>query len=125
MSARKAAKTRAPAQEAAASPATASGSALAITAHDGGARFAVHVKPRASKSQVLGPKDGALELAVAAPPVDGAANAAVCALLAEALGTAKRNVQIVKGDTSRTKLVLVREVAPAEIARRLGGEARS
>lgn len=97
---------------------------LKINACEGGARFSVHVKPRASRSKILGVKEGALEIAVAAPPVDGAANAEVCELLASALGTAKRNVTIAKGDSSRTKLIEVHEVPVSEIATRLIGGAR-
>ena len=46
-------------------------------------RLKVRVKPRASKSRVLGTRDGVLEVAVAAPPVDGAANEELVRTLAE------------------------------------------
>jgi len=70
--------------------------------------FDVKVTPRASKARV-GPLHGeCLKVAVTAPPVGGAANAAVCALLADALGVPQRNVEIVRGDTASIKTVRVR-----------------
>ena len=56
--------------------------------------FSVRVAPRASRSAVLGVHEGALKVALTAPPVDGAANAALVAFLAKALGVAKRDVVI-------------------------------
>jgi hypothetical protein len=65
--------------------------------------FSVRVAPRASRTAVLGVHDGALKVALTAPPVDGAANAALIAFLAKALGVAKRDVVLERGDTNRTK----------------------
>ena len=70
-------------------------------------RLKVRVKPRASKSRVLGTRDGVLEVAVAAPPVDGAANEELVRTLAEHYGVPKRAVEIVSGETSRVKIVRV------------------
>jgi uncharacterized protein (TIGR00251 family) len=56
---------------------------------------------------------GALKVRVTAPPVDGAANAALIELLAEQLDVAKRAVSIVGGAGSRTKLVEVQGVDAA------------
>jgi uncharacterized protein (TIGR00251 family) len=72
---------------------------------EGCGRFSVHVKPRASKTKVLGEKNGALEVAVAAPPVDGAANEELVRGLALHFAVAKSAVRLVKGDSSRTKLI--------------------
>ena len=65
----------------------------------------VRVIPRAKHSQVGGERDGRLLVRVAAPPVDGKANAAVIAALAVAFGLPKRSVEIVRGESSRDKLV--------------------
>jgi uncharacterized protein (TIGR00251 family) len=65
----------------------------------------VHVQPRASRSEVVGTHGAALKVRLLAPPVDGAANDALVALLAEKLGVPRRDVRIVQGATSRTKLV--------------------
>ena len=71
-------------------------------------RITVRVKPRASKSRVLGPKGAELEVAIAAPPVDGAANEELVRTLAEHYGVPKRAVEIVSGHASRIKIVSVR-----------------
>jgi len=70
-------------------------------------RLKVRVKPRAAKSRVLGPKDDVLEVAVAAPPVDGAANEELVRTLAEHYGVPKRAVEILSGETARIKVVRV------------------
>ena len=70
-------------------------------------RLKVRVKPRASKSRVLGMKGEQLEVAVAAPPVDGAANAELVRTLAEHYGIAKRDVEILSGETGRLKIVRI------------------
>lgn len=67
----------------------------------------IRVKPRASKSRVLGHKGGVLEVAVAAPPVDGAANLELVRVLAEHYGVAKSAVQIVSGHAARVKRVRI------------------
>ena len=69
--------------------------------------FSVKVQPKASANRVLGEHGGALKVAVTAPPEKGKANAAVIALLSKALGVPKSSIQIVRGDTSRTKTLRV------------------
>ena len=80
-------------------------------AEDSDATIAIRVIPRAKRAQVGGERDGRLLVRVAAPPVDGKANAAALAALAAALGVAKRSVEIVRGAGSRDKLVRVAGVA--------------
>lgn len=80
---------------------------LALEEKDGAVRFGVLVAPRASRESVLGVHDGSLKVALTAPPVEGAANAALVAFLARALGVSKRDVRIVAGETSRRKRVEV------------------
>ena len=65
----------------------------------------VHVQPRASRSEVVGTHGAALKVRLLAPPVDGAANDALVALLAQELGVPRRDVRIVQGATSRAKVV--------------------
>ena len=65
----------------------------------------VHVQPRASRNAVLGWKDGALRVALTAPPVEGAANAALIEVLADALGLKKREIAVVAGQASRRKII--------------------
>ena len=61
-------------------------SELRIREQDGAITFEVRVTPRASRNRVIGIQDGALRVALTAPPVDGAANEALTKLLAKALG---------------------------------------
>jgi uncharacterized protein len=82
-------------------------------------RFRVRVKPRASKSRIVGIRDGVLEVAIAAPPVDGAANSALIYLLAGALELRKSAIEIVSGQASRSKLVSVVGFTPAELVAKL------
>jgi uncharacterized protein (TIGR00251 family) len=75
----------------------------------------VRVVPRASKSEIVGLLDGALKVRIAAPPVDGAANAELVKLLAKAFGVSKGNVKIVSGDTSKNKRVSISSAANSMI----------
>ena len=78
-------------------------------------RVDVHVVPRASRSAILGVHDGRIKVSLDAPPVDGEANAALIAFFAKALKRPKRDVQLVRGDTSRQKTLALRGVSEAEV----------
>jgi uncharacterized protein (TIGR00251 family) len=73
-------------------------------------RFSVRLQPRASKNQIAGLQGVSLKVRVTAPPVDGLANEALIDSLSAALKSPRRNVCIVSGFTSRTKVVEVREI---------------
>jgi uncharacterized protein len=90
-------------------------SALPVTEREGAVRFAVRVQPRASRTGVEGVHGDALKVRVNAPPVDGAANEAVVAVLAEALGVPRRLVRIVSGESSRSKVVEVEGIGASAI----------
>jgi len=83
-------------------------------------RLTIRLTPRASREEIAGERDGAILVRVTAPPVDGAANAALVRLLAKALGVPKGAVAIVSGETSRTKVVEVAGLDEAEARGRLG-----
>ena len=76
-----------------------------------GTELRVRVQPRASRNAILGPYDGATRIALTAPPVEGAANAALLAYLAEIFGVSKRSVTLMRGQTARSKLVQVAGVS--------------
>ncbi|MBN2194050.1 MAG: DUF167 domain-containing protein [Polyangiaceae bacterium] len=78
----------------------------------------MRVKPRASTSRVIGLRADALEIAVAAPPVDGAANSELIATLAKWLGVPRSALSLVGGATGRRKLVDIRGVSGAEVRAR-------
>jgi uncharacterized protein (TIGR00251 family) len=90
-----------------------------LSEKDGAVRFEVRAKPRASKSRVLGWKGDALEVSLAAPPVDGAANEELVRVLADALGVARRQIAIARGEGSRTKLVEVSGASLDQVRSRL------
>jgi len=94
--------------------------------------FPVWVKPRAGRDQVIGLREGALHVALKAPPVEGRANEALLRFLAEVLEVRPGQVALVSGERSRHKVVRISGLAPEELRRRLeavlrqvgGGEER-
>lgn len=82
-------------------------------------RLTMRVIPRSSKN-ALEWDQGILKARITAPPVDGAANDALIALLAERLGLPKRNISIVHGATGRQKIVEITGMTVEEIEERLG-----
>ena len=75
-------------------------------------RITVRLQPRASRDELLGwTEEGTLRVRVMAPPVGGAANAALVQLLAKRLGIAKSKVLLVSGATARNKVIEVQGVA--------------
>ena len=80
---------------------------MEITETEQGLTFQVYVQPRSSKNQIVGVHGDALKVRLTAPPVDGAANAMCVQYLAKCLGMPKSAVEIVSGQTSRTKRILV------------------
>lgn len=72
-----------------------------------GCQLDVAVVPNARRTGVDGFHDGALKLRLAAPPVEGQANARLVAWLADELGCPKRAVQLLRGDTSRRKQLAI------------------
>jgi uncharacterized protein (TIGR00251 family) len=90
------------------------------TAAETAAMLRLRVQPRASRPGIGGWRaDGALAVRVAAAPVDGAANAAVTAVVAGALGVRPAAVTIVRGQRSRDKVVRVEGLTLAEARARL------
>lgn len=78
-----------------------------IRAKPGGVEIAVRVIPRAGRSGIAGTRNGACLVRLTAPPVEGAANAELIALLSKVLKVPKRAISILSGDTSRIKRVAV------------------
>jgi uncharacterized protein len=79
----------------------------------------VRVVPRSSQSRLGREADGSLKVWVNAPPVDGAANEAVCAVVAEALGVAKGSITIVSGHSHRNKVVGITGLGQGDVNERL------
>ena len=83
------------------------------------AEIEVRVIPRARREEIAGERDGRLVVRLTAPPVEGAANRALCRLLARRAGVPASRVSIVRGQSSRDKLVRVDGVAAGELRARL------
>ena len=92
---------------------------LSLTDRPEGFRMSVHVRPKSSRSAILGVRDMALEVALTAPPADGAANAELIRLLARALSVRVRDLEIAVGASSRSKVIAVHGLSAAEARRRL------
>lgn len=87
---------------------------------EGGVEIAVRVQPRASRTEVVGLHGDHLKVRVAAPPVDGAANAELVKHLARRLAVPRAKVTVVRGETSRSKMIRVEGVGAVEVRARLG-----
>ncbi len=76
-------------------------------AADGSVVLVLHIQPGARKTEVAGLHGDALKIRLAAPPVDGKANAALLAFLAKVCGVPKSAVSLLSGETSRSKRVRI------------------
>lgn len=83
------------------------------------ATIAVRVTSRARASEIAGERDGLLLARVRAPPTEGRANAELCRLIAKRAGVGVRNVTVVRGASSREKVVRVEGIDADELGRRL------
>lgn len=92
---------------------------LRLEERGGAVRIPVRAQPRASRSELVGEYDGALKVRLAAPPVEGAANAELVRFLARRLGVPRSAVRVVAGETGRNKLVEVDGVSLADVAQAL------
>lgn len=92
---------------------------VAITDTPDGPELRVRVVPRAGRSIVAGVRERALLVRLAAAPVDGAANDALLALLADCLRVPRRAIALVSGDRSRDKRIRIHGLTAREVAERL------
>jgi len=87
----------------------------------GGITFAVRIVPRASKNEIVGVHGDALRIRLTAPPVEGRANKALVAFLAQRLGARRSQVEIVAGASSRCKIIRVIGLSGQEVEEGLLG----
>lgn len=78
-----------------------------LKAQADGVLLSVKVQPRASRNEISGPLGGELRVKVTAPPVDAAANQALLELLAEIFDRPRGQVELVRGRTSRHKIIRI------------------
>jgi len=83
------------------------------------ARLTVEVRPRAARNEVVAASGTSVRVRVTAPPAGGAANDAVCELVARTLDWPRSQVTILRGHSARTKLVRVVGLSPDELRARL------
>jgi len=92
---------------------------IELTPSKEGVLLNVHAQPGARRAGVQGERDGALRVAVHAPPEKGKANAAIVAVLADALNLKPAAIALVAGGGSRRKRVLLAGLTPDDAARRI------
>ena len=83
------------------------------------ASVALWIQPRGGHDAVIGERDGRVVIRLQAPPVDGAANAALIRFLVRGLGCPARAGQLLRGERGRRKWVAVEGIGAAELRRRL------
>jgi uncharacterized protein (TIGR00251 family) len=67
----------------------------------------VHAQPNASKSEIVGQHGELLKIRIQAPPIDGKANAEIVRYLSEFFKISKSSVQVLKGDSSKQKTIVI------------------
>lgn len=98
---------------------------MRVTEH--GVVLDISVSPNAKRTEVVGLHDSALRIRLAAQPVDGQANAALLRWLADELGIARQQVELLRGDSARRKQVQIRNAtdkAQAWLADKLQAETK-
>ncbi|MBK6494954.1 MAG: DUF167 domain-containing protein [Gemmatimonadetes bacterium] len=89
---------------------------MSIRAVPGGVQLALHVQPGARTTAVAGRHGDAIKVRLAAPPVDGRANEALLLFVAEVSGVPVRAVTMVRGASSRAKVIEVQGLTAARAA---------
>lgn len=84
-------------------------------AADGSVMLTLHIQPGAKKTEIVGLHGEALKIRLAAPPVDGKANAALIAYLAKVCGVSRSDVVLVSGESARAKRVRIISAADAAL----------
>jgi len=90
-----------------------------IREHKDGVTIAVRAQPGAKRTKVVGVHGNELKIAVQAPPVEGRANEALIAFLAETLSVTKNKITLLTGELSRSKVFLVHDVITEKVNKML------
>lgn len=85
----------------------------------------VYVAPRAKRSQLTGLHGGYPKIALAAPPIEGRANEELIAFLRDLFGLPRSRIELVRGDTSKRKLLLLKGVSVEQARQRLENSQKS
>jgi len=92
---------------------------LTINSHNKSNRLTVRVTPNANRNEITGFSDGVLQIRIAAPPVKGKANKELTDFLNKTLGVKKSSISIIKGQTSRNKVIAIEGMNRDDIIKRL------
>jgi len=84
---------------------------------EGGVVVSVKVQPNASRDRVVGEHGDQLKIAVTVAPEKGKANKSVIKVLSRLLGVKSSDIEILSGETSRDKKVLIRNISEEEFNR--------
>ena len=87
-----------------------------FTEKDNAITFAVRVIPRSSRSEIVGELNQALKVKLTSPPVEGEANKELIALLAKTFHVAKSDVEIIGGQTSKSKQVRIANLSSKDLS---------
>jgi uncharacterized protein (TIGR00251 family) len=90
-----------------------------LRAESGGVSLSVKLQPRASANEIGEPLGNELRIKVTAPPVDSAANEALIRLLADTLDCPRNQIELVRGNTSRHKLLRVHGISAEDVLAKL------
>lgn len=83
--------------------------------HAEGVTISLYVQPNAPKSEIIGEHNNSLKIKIKAPPVEGKANAAVIEFFSEILKLSKSRLEILRGDQSRMKVLLIRGLSLEQV----------
>jgi uncharacterized protein (TIGR00251 family) len=87
----------------------------------GDCEIAVRLQPRSRANEIIGERDGLLQVRVSAPPAEGRANDALCRLIAKKARVGLRRVSVVRGARARQKVVRVQGADPEQLRALLTG----
>jgi uncharacterized protein (TIGR00251 family) len=82
-------------------------------------RLGVKVTPNAGRNEITGFKDGVLQVRIAAPPEKGKANKELTDFLSKTLEVRKSSILIIKGQTSRNKVIVIEGMSGDEVLKRI------
>jgi uncharacterized protein (TIGR00251 family) len=93
-----------------------------VSLSERGVELRLRVQPNAARNELAGFSEGVLRVRVAAPPVRGKANQELIAFLARKLGLSKGDLTILKGHTSRNKLIFIAGLTREGLNQRLSAD---
>ncbi len=88
---------------------------LNIEETEDGVILSVRIQPRASKDEIVGEYNGALKIKLTSPPVEGEANRRCVEYLSKKLKIAKSQMEIIKGEKSKDKLIKIIGLKKADV----------